>query len=125
MKIKQQKHKWHDIKRSGQAVTREKGNKPSKCKKGNDICMRLEPDVAHQGLVLRPPHVLLLPASVAEVVEAGEVPRSRRYQLLQMKEQGSRRSWVFQAENEVGTCRNRGPASCCIGSTECPEKLTL
>ena len=49
--------------------------------------MKLEPDVAHQGLVLRPPHVLLLPASVAEVVEAGEVPGSRRYQLLRMKEE--------------------------------------
>ena len=32
------------------------------------------PDVAHERLVLCPPHVLLLPASVAEVVEAGEVP---------------------------------------------------
>ena len=47
--------------------------------------MKLEPDVAHQGLVLRPPHVLLLPASVAEVVEAGEVPGSRRYQVLRMQ----------------------------------------
>ena len=33
-----------------------------------------EPDVAHEWLVLGPSHVLLLPASVAEVVEAGEVP---------------------------------------------------
>ena len=33
-----------------------------------------EPDVAHERLVLSPSHMLLLPASVAEVVEAGEVP---------------------------------------------------
>ena len=48
------------------------------------ICSRLQkcdgddsgpaPDVAHERLVLCPPHMLLLPASVAEVVEAGEVP---------------------------------------------------
>ena len=48
------------------------------------LCSRLQkcdgdnsgpaPDVAHERLVLCPPHVLLLPASVAEVVEAGEVP---------------------------------------------------
>ena len=46
------------------------------------LCSRLQkcdgddsaPDVAHERLVLCPPHMLLLPASVAEVVEAGEVP---------------------------------------------------
>ena len=38
-----------------------------------------EPDVAHKWLVLGPPHVLLLPASVAEVVEAGEIPGSREH----------------------------------------------
>ena len=48
-----------------------------------------KPDVAHQGLVLRPPHVLLLPASVAEVVEAGEVPELGRNGLLRMIERES------------------------------------
>ena len=36
-----------------------------------------EPDVAHEWLVLGPSHVLLLPASVAEVVEAGKLPGSK------------------------------------------------
>ena len=44
-----------------------------------------EPDVAHERLVLSPPHMLLLPASVAEVVEAGEVPGSKRMTTLPCK----------------------------------------
>ena len=44
-----------------------------------DLFQPEEPDVAHKWLVLGPPHVLLLPASVAEVVEAGEIPGSREH----------------------------------------------
>ena len=39
-----------------------------------DLWQKLQPDVAHEWLVLGPPHMLLLPATVAEVVEAGEIP---------------------------------------------------
>ena len=47
---------------------------------------RQKPDVAHEWLVLGPSHVLLLPASEAEVVEAGKVPGSKRMTTLPCKD---------------------------------------
>ena len=72
-----------------------------------------EPDVAHEWLVLGPSHVLLLPASVAEVVEAGKLPGSKRMTTLPCKVV-SYSSWARESEL---TCRSRRPASCCTG---CP-----